>query len=318
LVLLNSKEVDNTQAHVKNYVLITGGSGLIGTHLTALLTRVGFSVTHLSRAPRTEKTQTLFWSVDKHQISPDALKTRDTIVHLAGTNIGDKRWTERRKQEILRSRVDSTRLLYDELKSREHEIKTFVSASAIGYYGTEDSETFITESRKPGSGFLADVVRQWEEAVDEIATLGIRVVKIRTGIPLTPEGGVLKELAGPVKYYVAAPLGSGKQFLSWIHIDDLVNIYVKAIQDKDMHGPYNAVAPNPVTNREFIYQLAKAMKRPVLLPHAPAIVLKIMFGEMAELVLKGAKISSQKIQAAGYQFRFYNLEDALRDLLSKE
>lgn len=303
---------------VKDNVLITGGSGLIGSHLTALLQKLAFPVTHLSRAPRTGKTQTLFWNIEKHQLGQDAFKNVDTIVHLAGTNIGDKRWTEKRKQEILRSRVDSTRLLYDELKSREHKIKTFVSASAIGYYGRDDNETFITESRRPGSGFLADVVRQWEEAVDAIATLGIRVVKIRTGIPLTQEGGVLKELAGPVKYFVAAPLGSGKQFLSWIHIDDLVNIYVKAIQDIDMAGPYNAVAPSPVTNREFIYQLAKVMKKPVLLPNAPAFVLKIMFGEMAELVLKGAKISSQKIQAAGYQFKFHNLEDALRDLMTRD
>ncbi len=303
---------------MKENILITGGSGLIGSHLTAQLQKLGFLVAHLSRAPRTDKTQTFFWNIEKHQLGQDAFKKMDTIVHLAGTNIGDKRWTEKRKQEILRSRVDSTRLLYDELKSREHKIKNFVSASAIGYYGTDDNESFITESRNPGSGFLADVVRQWEEAVDAIATLGIRVVKIRTGIPLTPEGGVLKELAGPVKYFVAAPLGSGKQFLSWIHIDDLVNIYVKAIQDKHMNGPYNAVAPSPVTNRQFIYQLAKAMNKPVLLPNAPAIVLKIMFGEMSELVLKGAKISSQKIQAAGFEFKYHNLEDALRDLMTRD
>jgi uncharacterized protein len=311
-------EYANTGTHVKDNVLITGGSGLIGSRLTALLNKLGFAVTHLSRAPRTEKTQTFFWSIEKHQISPEPFKITDAIVHLAGANIGDKRWTEKRKHEILKSRLDTTRLLYDELKSREHKVKTFISASAIGYYGTNDNQTLLTENRGPGSGFLADVVRQWEEAVDQISTLGIRVVKIRTGIPLTTHGGVVKELMRPVKFYVGAPLGSGKQFLSWIHIDDLSKIYVKALQDTNMLGAYNAVSPNPVTNREFIYELARAMKKPVLLPPVPAFVLKFMFGEMADLILTGAKVSSQKIQAAGYQFQFNNVDDALRDLMSAD
>jgi uncharacterized protein (TIGR01777 family) len=298
-------------------ILITGGSGLIGTRLTALLLEKGYKVTHLSRAPHEVNAQTFFWNIDKRQVSKEALQTPDTIIHLAGAGIGDKRWTKERKNEILNSRINSTRLLYEELKKGNHNVKTFISASGIDYYDSKDNETLFTENGRKGSGFLADVVGQWEEAADEISTLGIRVVKIRTGLVLSKHGGALKEMMRPVKLYVGAPLGAGAQFLSWIHLDDLCRIYIRTVLDETMHGTYNAVAPNPVTNKEFTRILADTLHRPIILPPIPGFVLKFLFGEMADLVLNGAKVSSQKIQAIGFEFKFDNVEDALKDLLSK-
>ena len=173
------------------------------------------------------------------------------------------------------------------------------------------------EDGKRGNDFLADVVAQWEGFVDQIAALGIRVVKIRTGIVLSEKSGVLKEMVQPVKYYAGAQLGSGRQWLSWIHLDDLCRIYLKALEDDNFHGPYNAVSPNPVTNKEFTHALAKTMHKPILLPSVPSFMLKLLLGEMSDLVLNGAKVSPKKIQESGFQFRFENLDDALKDLLTK-
>ena len=202
--------------------------------------------------------------------------------------------------------------MYDALKKGNHNVKTFVSASAIGYYGLDDKDGFFQEDDKQGKGFLAEVVHQWEEFVDQISTLGIRVVKIRNGVVLSEKGGALKELIKPVKFYVGAPLGRGTQVLSWIHLDDLCRIFMRAIEDESMQGIYNGVAPNPVTNRDFTHRLAESIKRPIILPPIPSFVLKLLLGEMAGLVLKGVKVSSQKIQSTGFTFKFDKLDDALR------
>jgi uncharacterized protein len=274
-------------------------------------------VAHLSRTPHQVNAQTFLWNIDKGQLNTEALQASDAIVHLAGAGVGDKRWTKERKNEILKSRTNSTRLLYEELKKGNHNVKTFISASGIDYYDSKDNETLFTENGRKGSGFLADVVSQWEEAADAISTLGIRVVKVRTGLVLSKDGGALIEMMRPVKLYVGAPLGTGGQVISWIHLDDLCNIYIKAVSDETMRGTYNAVAPNPVTNREFTRVLASTLHKPIILPPVPAFVLKFLFGEMADLVLNGAKVSSQKIQATGFKFKFDNVEDALNNLLGK-
>lgn len=299
--------------NVKN-ILITGGSGLIGTRLTELLLSKGYQVSYLGRTIKTQHVKTFLWNIDEQRIEENAFLNVHTIIHLAGAGISDKRWTQKRKQEILESRTKSTRLLKDELNKRTHHIKNFISASAIGYYGFEDYEKEFVESDKPGKDYIAKVTHAWENEVDKIATPGLRIVKIRTGIVLSNQGGALIKLARPIKLVAGAALGSGKQYLSWIHIDDLCNIFIKSIEDNSMEGAYNAAAPNPVTNKMFTQVLAKVLHKPLFLPNVPAFVLKIILGEMADIVLNGSKISSKKIQSRGFNFQFKTLESALRDL----
>jgi uncharacterized protein len=301
---------------IKN-ILITGASGLIGTRLTSLLHEKGYRIAHLSRTTRSGNAHTFLWNVDKQQLDSAAIQPAHAIIHLAGAGIADKPWTKERKNEIISSRTLSTRLLYDELKKGNYQVRTFISASGIGYYGSDDSENLFTENDKIGNDFLADVVRRWEEAADQIAELGIRVVKIRIGVVLSERGGALQEIMRPVKFYAGAPLGSGKQYVSWIHLDDLCNLFIKTLEDETLQGVYNAVAPHPVTNKELTYAIAKALNKPVIIPAVPSFVLKILLGEMADLVLKGAKVSGQKIQSTGFRFKFEHIQDALKDLLVK-
>ena len=290
---------------------------MIGTRLTELLIEAGHSVAHLGRSVRSSSVNTYLWDIGKKTIDRSAFARADAIINLAGTNVGDKRWIRKRKEDILQSRLQSTRLLFKELKKGNHRVKTFVSASAVGFYGSGDNQTYFTEDDSQGKGFLADVVGKWERAIDDIATLGIRVVKLRAGVVLSERRGALKEMLLPVKLYVGSPLGTGEQMLSWIHIDDLCRIFIKAVEDETMNGVYNAVAPNPVSNRELTYLMAKILKRPIVLPRVPAFAIKLLFGEMAEVVLEGSKISSKKILAAGFNFKFENAGDALVDLLQE-
>jgi hypothetical protein len=301
---------------VNKNILITGGSGLIGKRLTDFLLQAGYRVVHLSRSARPGKIKMYLWDIEKQTIDTDVLNTIDVIVHLAGTGIGDKPWTKKRKSEILTSRTESARLLYNELRKGKHNVKAFISASGISYYGLDDRGLPFKEEDHQAAGFLPGVVSHWEKAADQIATLGIRVVKIRTGIVLSEKGGMLPEIMRPIRFYVGAPLGSGNQPVSWIHLDDLCNIYIKAIVDENMHGVYNAVAPSPVTNKEFTYALAKTMNKPIILPSVPPFVIKFILQEMADLVLKGITVSSEKILASGFQFKFITVEEALSDLLT--
>jgi uncharacterized protein (TIGR01777 family) len=300
---------------VNKNILITGASGLIGTRLTELLHDNGDRIAHLSRTLRSGKAKTFLWDVDKNKIDSEALKSTDAIIHLAGAGIADKSWSKSRKIEIVKSRVDSTRLLYEELKKGNHKVRSFISASAIGIYRLEDHNTLITEASRYGTDFISAVVRKWEEEINQIATLGIRVVKIRIGIVLSEKGGALKEMMRPINFYAGAPLGSGEQSISWIHLDDLCNIFIKAVEDETMEGVYNGVAPNPVTNKELTKKLASALHKPIILPSIPAFVVKILLGEMGDLVLKGGQVSSHKIQKAGFEFKFNKVEEALEDLL---
>lgn len=297
-------------------ILITGASGLIGTRLMQLLPSFKRSVFQLSRSDRSGNAYV--WDVSKGVLDPEALRNKDAIIHLAGASVGDERWTATRKIEILKSRTESTRLLFDRLKKGGHHVRHFISASAIGYYGFQNENDWHNEDSPPGKDFLAQVTRAWEEEVDKISQLGIRVVKLRIGIALSAEGGALKEIANPVKFFVGAPLGSGRQPVSWIHIDDVCGIFIKALEDNSMKGAYNAVAPNPVDNRTLTKAIGKALGKPVILPPIPEFVLKLIIGEMAEIVVTGSKISCQKIIDAGYQFKFTNVQSAVDNLLKKE
>lgn len=299
-------------------ILITGASGLVGSRLTELLLQKVYQVSHLSRSKQEGPIPTFQWNVSKQEMEKAAIEQADAIIHLAGAGIADKRWTAKRKKEILDSRVKSTQLLYETLRHGKHNVKTFVSASAIGIYGFAGSDIMFNENNDPADDFLAGVVKQWEEAVDKIEALGIRVVKIRIGILLSEQGGALKEMMQPIKWGVGSPLGSGHQYLSWIHIDDVCQIFIKAIEDEEMRGPYNAVSIKPTTNKELTTAIAKLLGKPLWLPNVPSFVLRIILGEMANLVIKGSQVSAAKIQKVGYRFLFTDLEVALKDLLIKK
>ena len=295
-------------------ILITGASGMIGTQLTDLLLAKNNSVAHLGRNKK-GIVPSFVWDASNGVIDKDSLRQTDTIVHLAGANVAGKRWTKGRKNEILESRVKSAELLFKTLENNPHTIQTFISASAIGYYGFGDENKIFTEEDKPGNDFLAQVTKHWEEAADQFATLGIRTVKIRIGIVLSKKGGALHEMTKPIKFGVGSPLGTGKQFLSWIHVDDLCGIFMNAIEDEKMNGAYNATV-DWCTNEEMTKAIARSLHRPLWLPSVPSFILKIILGEMADIVLNGSKVSSEKIKNRGFQFKFSKIENALDDLLS--
>jgi uncharacterized protein (TIGR01777 family) len=295
-------------------ILITGASGLIGSRLTELLLQKGYQVSHLGRSKKRRPVPSFVWDVEKGKMDTEALAGVDTIIHLAGAGVADKRWTEARKKEILESRTKSSTLLYTTLASVNHSVKAVVSASAIGYYGFGFEEEIFTEEGSPGIDYLAQVTKQWEESVDQISSLNLRVVKLRIGIVLSDQGGALVEMAKPIRLGVGAPLGTGKQYLSWIHIEDLCAMFVKALEDDTLKGAYNAVSGEWITNFEMTKLIAKILKRPILLPNVPAFVMKILIGEMAVIVVNGSKVSADKIKKTGFQFRYSNLQEALESL----
>ena len=298
-------------------VLITGGTGLVGTRLTQLLQEKGYTVTHLSRSVSgNENVKTYQWNIEKKELDLEALIGVDYIIHLAGAGIADKRWTDQRKELILKSRTESTKLLQNSiLKLDNHTIKAFISASAVGYYGIDTGDTWMTEEIPSGDGFAAEVTRQWEAAVDEINQLNLRVVKIRIGIVLCEKGGSLVKIMQPIKFGVGSPLVRGRQYLSWIHLDDLCQLFIFALEQNDMQGVYNGVAPHPVTNQELTKKTADVLNRPLFLPNVPTFVLKLMLGEMSQVVTGGNRVSNKKIQEAGFEFKYTELRPALVDLL---
>lgn len=287
---------------------------MIGSRLTEMLTQKGHQVSHLGRTKKSGKVKSFVWDVEKEELDSEALSGVDTIIHLAGAGVADKRWNESRKKEILESRTKSSSLLYHTLKKGNHTVKTVVSASAIGYYGFCLDERIFTEESNPGSDYLAQVTKQWEEAVDNISSLGIRVAKLRIGIVLSEKGGALVEMANPIRLGVGAALGTGRQYLSWIHIDDLCAMFMKAVEDDQMIGAYNAVC-DWVTNKALTRSIAKVLKKPLWLPPVPGFIMKIIVGEMAVIVVNGSKVSSEKIRKTGFTFQYPNLSEALKSLL---
>ncbi|MEM7548381.1 MAG: TIGR01777 family oxidoreductase [Bacteroidota bacterium] len=295
-------------------ILITGGTGTIGQHLITKLSdsaNENIEICILTRSPKSDNEYK--WDIKKGEIDLDVLDATH-IVHLAGAGVADERWTEHRKRVILESRTESTKLLYDQFKDSKH-LQAFVSASAIGYYGFGDSEETFKEDSKPGDDFLAEVTKAWENEVFQFEKKGFRTAAIRIGIVLSKEGGALPKITEPIKFCVGAPLGSGKQMMSWVHVDDLVSIFEHVLKDEKVKGAFNAVAPNPVSNKAFTKLAAQAMNKPLILPNVPSFVLKIMLGEMSEMVLKGSKVSSDKIENTGFRFEHKKLETALEDLL---
>lgn len=297
-------------------VLITGGKGLIGRHLSKKLQDKGYSVSFLSRANHQITSEKIYtWNYQKKKLDNKAVEKADYIIHLAGANIGEKRWTKSRKKLIVDSRVKTTQLIFEKIKKNNKSLKAFISASAIGYYGTITSERIYKETDLPANDFLGNTCKQWEGKVDSFYELRIRTVKIRTGVVLTEKDGALSKMIIPVKMGIGSAIGTGKQYLSWIHIDDLCSIYIKAIEDKTMEGSFNAVAPDYRTNKDFTEILASVLKKPFWFPNIPAFIMKLIFGEMSSILLKGSRVSSDLIISKGYNFMFSNLKNALINLL---
>lgn len=315
---------------------------MIGKRLTKLLLDKGYNVAHLSRSPTPtlsfgslspghstglspsgeikegkkngEKIKSYQWDIDKGWIEEGAIENADYIIHLAGADIADKRWTHKRKKEIIESRIKTANLLYEKVKAGNAILKSFISASAIGYYGAVTTDKIYTEDNTPAEDFLGKTCQLWEKAADQFSGLGIRTVRIRVGVVLAKEGGALPKMALPVKLFAGAAIGSGNQYIPWIHIDDLCNIFIKAIESEEMHGAYNAVSPNHAINKEITKVIAKTLNKPLILPNVPAWFFKLIFGEMAGILLNGSRVSSEKIVNEGFEFKYPEIEKALKDL----
>ena len=293
-------------------ILIAGGSGLIGGMLSEHFSAHGYTVNILSRQEGQRK-NIFFWNPAKEIIDDEALRDVSVIINLGGASLADGRWTAKRKQEIVNSRIQSTDFLLHKLKSTEHSVKTFISASAVGFYGSRGDE-WIDETFPAGKDFLAACCSYWEESALKITALGIRTTIFRIGIVLSKKGGALPLLARPVKLFAGAPLGSGRQFISWIHQADLCMMFLKAAEDKMINGIYNAASPEPLTNREFTKTLSRVLHRPFFLPPVPVFLLNLILGEQAITVTGGQRVSCKKILDQNFSFTYPRLEGALSEL----
>lgn len=301
-------------------VLITGATGLIGRHLTQLLLNEGYIIHTLSRKgiPEWPEIKSFSWDPEKGIIDKKCVENVDAIVHLAGESIAGKPWTSSRKQKIITSRTASIRLLYKLIQSNPlSKVNTVISASAMGYYGDRADE-ILTEEAQPGNDFMAQTCISWENAVSEGELLGLRVVKLRTGIVLTSEGGALPQLAGPVRAGFGTALGSGKQWMPWIHIDDAVRMYKFVLNNDEASGNYNQCSPIPVTNRQMTSAIADVLGKPLWLPGVPAFILRIALGEMKAVILNSTRTSANKIINLGFRFRFNDLGEALQNIYGKK
>lgn len=298
-------------------ILLTGGTGFIGNYLTHVLISKGFSISVLSRSNR-KNTDTITyykWDLEKNYIDENAILKADYIIHLAGEGIVEKRWTEKRKKEIIESRIQPVELIYSVLQKHNKSLDAFVSASAVGIYGAVTNREICTENTPPENDFLGITCQQWEQAANQIESLGIRTVKIRTGIVLGRNEGFLKKLNPGFKLGFGTVIGSGKQYLPWIHIEDLSQIYLKAITDREMSGAYNASVTDSTTNKSFSKTLARLYGYKIWLPKIPSFLLKIAMGEMSIAILEGRRVSSEKIKKAGFKFEYTNLKEALSNCL---
>ncbi|MDP2386418.1 MAG: TIGR01777 family oxidoreductase [Bacteroidota bacterium] len=295
-------------------VLITGASGLIGHSLTELLLTKGHSVVHLGRKENlTSPVKCYKWQIEKGYIDPKAFENIDTIVHLAGAGITDKRWSAERKKEIVDSRVQSGKLLVEEMNKRKDQIKTFVGASAIGIYGAITNDTIYTEDMPPHTDFMASICSQWENSYAGIDEFACKKCIIRIGVVLSEKGGALVKMNKTAKMGIMSPLGTGKQYMPWIHMDDLTNLFFEAITNPSYKGIYNAVAPQHLTNREFSIALTRALGKKMWAPKVPSFILKLILGEMAVIVLEGSRVSAEKILRQGFTFKHKEIDIALKD-----
>lgn len=298
-------------------ILITGATGLIGSELVRQCHAAGIAVNYLTTSKKkienTQNYQGFLWNPEKNEIDAKAFEGVTAVINLVGASIS-KRWTDEYKNVIIDSRVNSAKLIYDTLQNIEHEIGHFISASGINIYPASKTKLYTEESEEVGDDFLAEVVVAWEAAASKFKSLGMEVSKVRTGMVLAKDDGALPQLVKPIKMGFGAPLGDGNQWQSWIHIEDIAKIYLFILVN-ELEGKFNAVAPNPVQNIKMTKLIASQLDVPIWMPNIPAFGLKLALGEMSTLVLDGQLVSSKKIQDLGYNFKFYNIESALQDLL---
>lgn len=298
-------------------ILITGATGLIGTELVSLLLQNGIAVHYLSTSKKKISKEPNYkgfiWNPEQGQIDENCLMGVDVIIHLAGASIS-KRWTKSYKQQIIESRILSSNVLFKALKSNPHQVTQIIAASAIGIYPDSLKNSYTEENTSVDDGFLGNVVAKWEESVNKFKLLNIKVCKLRTGIVLSNKGGALMEMAKPVRLGLGSPFGTGRQVQSWIHIHDLVEMYLYASREQ-WQGVFNAVAPNPVTNKELTAVIAKTLKKPLFMPHIPEFLMQLLLGEMHQVLFSSQNVSSRKAIENGFRFRYSTIKKAMEDLL---
>ncbi|HEX5742398.1 MAG TPA: TIGR01777 family oxidoreductase [Flavobacteriaceae bacterium] len=297
-------------------VLITGGTGMIAQRVSRLLENSGYEVRFLSRNKKSEKH--FLWDINTGFIDTNVFNHLDHIVHLAGADISEKRWSKQRKKEILDSRIKSTQLLFNAIKKHTNQLKTFVATSAVGYYGTSTKDVLFTEESPNGHDFLAHVCKLWEDEADLFSTFNnTRVVKLRFGVVLDSNGGAFAKMKKPITMGFGAVLGNGQQYIPWIHIEDLCNLLLFTIENDELSGVFNAVAPQQITNEQLTYLIAEKLHKTIWLPKAPSFVLKFIFGELSSIILKGNRVSCQKLILSKFAFKYPAIDQALDHLLEK-
>jgi uncharacterized protein (TIGR01777 family) len=298
-------------------ILITGATGLVGEEVVKQCRKKGIAISYLttrkSKITDNDNYQGFYWNPKTSTIDADCFNDVDTIIHLAGASIS-KRWTISCKNEIISSRIESTKLLIDTLKSTKHDVKQVISASAIGIYPDSQVHYYEENFNEIDDSFLAQVVQQWEQAVDGFLSLNIAVSKLRLGLVLSNHGGALPEMVKPIKLGFGSAFGTGKQWQSWIHITDLGRMFLY-IKKHRLSGVFNAVSPNPVTNQDLTKTIAELLDRPLFLPNIPKSFMKLVLGEMHTLLFLSQRVSSKKIEDLGFEFKYHHLQPALEDLL---
>jgi uncharacterized protein (TIGR01777 family) len=303
--------MENTQK-----ILITGGTGLIGQHLSKMLSLKGYKVQHLSRTENLNATFPAYgWDLSAMTMNEKALEGVDTIIHLAGAGIADKKWSAQRKKILEESRTKSSQLLHDSIQKIPNKVATFVACSAIGYYGNRGDEKLVEDS-PPGTDFMADICVKWENSTAAIKKLGIRVPTIRVGVVLSTQGGALPEMTK------TAPLRTlghfGNRYMSWIHLDDICRIFVEAVENPSLTGYYNGTAPTPITSKALINAIEKAYGKTMLKAPAPAIGIRMAFGEMADVVLSSTRVLPANLEKTAFEFKYSTAVDALKDLFERK
>lgn len=298
-------------------VLITGATGLVGQQIVKRCHEneiaVNYLTTNKSKIENRDNYQGFFWNIANQEIDSACFKKVDAIIHLAGATVS-KRWTPERKEEILLSRTKSTQLLINALKGESHTIKQVVSASGVSVYPDSLINYYDENFKNRDVSFLGDVVNAWEKAVNGFSSLSIPVSKIRIGLVLSNKEGALPQMVKPIKVGFGSAFGSGKQWQSWIHIQDLADMFLFVVKNK-LNGVYNGVSPNPVTNKELTKTIAKVLRKPLILPNVPKSIMKLVLGEMHVLLFASQRVSSKKIESKGFYFEFHHLKPALENLL---
>ncbi|MBI3512170.1 MAG: TIGR01777 family protein [Bacteroidetes bacterium] len=299
-------------------ILITGASGLIGTRLTDILLQRGFKVAHIGRKKtRDARVLHFTWDPQNGIMDEESIRWADVVVNLAGASVSERRWTSERKKEIIESRTSSLRTLAKKIRDTDPHPEVVITASGVGWYGATTTENIFSENDPPANDFFGQCCKEWEEAGDLFEELSVRVVKLRIGAVLARNGGAIPKLAAPVKWYIGAPLGNGKQWMPWIHIDDLCELIIFSILNKNISGVYNATGTQQVTNKQFMRSLGKVLHRPVFFPGVPKFALKLFLGERACMILEGSRVSNKKITETGFVFRNDELSTALENIFAK-